>query len=121
MTTLRGDQLRVFARPTGRMVAACLGAERVAYGQIGAIFASVTLAKRDVSDAAMAVLEVVPLHEACRSGARCDEVSKAFVRKLRSVFSGAKCRFGKRVVVEPSPTFSAGSKGFASGAKDWGP
>ncbi len=53
--------------------------------QDGVIVAGMPLRGRDVADAAVAMIDVVPLHEAGCPGARLVEVGKAFGRKLRSV------------------------------------
>ena len=58
------------------------------------IIARVTLSWGSVANAAVAMIDVVSLHEARCPGAGRVEVGKAFGRKLRSVLGGAEQRLG---------------------------
>ena len=58
-----------------------------------------TLSGADVTNAAVPMLDVVPIHEASGPGASVIEVGKAFGRKLRAVLGGAKQRFRISIVI----------------------
>jgi hypothetical protein len=58
------------------------------------IVAGMTLRRRHVADATMAMLEVVPVHETGSTGTGCVQVLEAFGRKLRPLLRGAEQRLG---------------------------
>ena len=58
------------------------------------VVAGMTLRRRHVADAAMTMLEVVPVHETGSPGAGSIQVLEACGRKLRPVLRGAEQRLG---------------------------
>ena len=93
-----------WSAPAPRVALARPLIQGVARGEHGPVLAGVALSRRDVADAAVAVLVVVPVHEPPRPASRRVEVCKPLGRELGPVFGGAEQRLGKRVVVaDPRP------------------
>jgi hypothetical protein len=68
------------------------------------IFTLMALRRADVADAAVAMLDVVPVHETAGPGAGGLQILEAPRRKLWAVLGGAEERFGVGVVVaDPGP------------------
>src|SRR5208283_2613755 len=57
------------------------------------------LSRADVTNAAVAMIEVVPVDEACCPSARLIETDKALGGKLRAVLGGTEQRLGIGVIV----------------------
>ena len=85
--------------------------------QDGVIVAGVPLSGRDVANAAVAMIDVVPVHEAGCPGARRVEVGKAFGRKLRPVLGGAEQRLGIGVVFRAVSFYRAAGMAFVGSAR----
>ncbi len=68
--------------------------QRVPGIQDGAVMTVVTLCRTDVADPAVAVVVVVPTHEASGPGACRIEIDEAFGGELRSVLGRAEQRLG---------------------------
>jgi hypothetical protein len=66
----------------------------VTRGEKRMIVAGMTLRRRHVADAAMTMLEVVPLHETGSLDASSVQVLEACDRKLRPVLRGSEERLG---------------------------
>lgn len=60
------------------------------------------LRRTDVTNAAMPMLDIVPMHEADRSGAGIVELGKTFGRKLEPIFGGAKQQLRVSIVIPDS-------------------
>ena len=100
------------AGPTCRVEFAGLGVKRVSRCQYRPLLTGMTLGRTDVTNAAVAMIDVVPMDE-CRSpGARLVEVGEALDGKLGAVLGGAKQRFGIGVVIADGnpPIFSSCQK-----------
>ncbi len=68
-------------------------------GQDRVILTGVTLRRRDIADATVPVLVVVPLHERHGPFTGGFQICKAPYRELRSILGGAEQALGKGVVV----------------------
>ena len=75
--------------PDGARALGC-SLERVARRQDGVVAAGVALFGRDVANAAVTMLDVVPVHEAGGPGASSGEVGLALTGELRAVLGGAE-------------------------------
>ena len=87
------------ARPACRAALPGLGVEVAASRQDGLVFAFMALLRADVADAAVAVIEVVPVDQFSRLGPGVIQAGEALGGELRPVFCGAKQRLGIGVVV----------------------
>ena len=67
--------------------------------QDGLIFALMALRRAYVLDAAMSMIDVVPVHEFSGPSTRSIKVGKTLGRKLRAIFGSAKQRLRVGVVV----------------------
>lgn len=94
-----GRPVSGIARPARRVALACAKVQLMAGGQNRQVFAGVPLGRADVTDAAVAMIEVVPMHEASRPGPRLVEVGKAPGGELRTVLGDAEQRLGIGIVV----------------------
>ena len=61
------------------------------------IVPGMSLSRTDVTNTAVAMINVVPTHEACRPGAGLVEIGKALGGELWPILGGAKQRLGIRV------------------------
>ncbi len=82
-----------------RMAVARLAVQLVASLQDAAIIARMPLRRRDVADAAVAMLVVVPTHEVRRPLTRVSQISEAVIGELRSVLRRAEQALHEGVVV----------------------
>ena len=87
------------AGPAPWVVGPHLLIERVAGGEHGAILPGMALRRRDVTDAAVAVVMIVPLDEACGPLPGGVEIGEAAGGELRPVFGSAEQRLGIGIVV----------------------
>lgn len=67
--------------------------------QDGVVFPCVALSGRDITDAAVAMIKVVPAHEFMAPGACRFQIGKAARREFRAVLGGFEERFDEGVVV----------------------
>ena len=92
------------ARPACRMLSASDLIKGMAPGKNGVILAGVALSGRDVTDLAMAMLFVVPIHELPHPLAGVGQVGKASHREGRMVFAGTEQGFRVGVIVRDAGT-----------------
>ena len=72
--------------------------------QDGDILPGVALSRRDVADAAVTMIKVVPAHEVMTPGASRFQIGKAAHRKFRAVLGGLEQRFNEGIVVRDPRT-----------------
>jgi len=87
------------ARPARRLLFPGTQIHRMASRQDRLVFAGVTLGRTDIANAAMPVIDVVPLDEIGSPDACRIQTGEAPGRKLGAVLGGAKQRLGVGVVV----------------------
>src|SRR5574340_1510663 len=87
------------AGPARRGKFARLDVQGMSCSQNCEIVPCVALSRADVTNAAVTVIEVVPVGEASGPGASLVEVGKALGGKLGAIFGSTKQRFGIGVVV----------------------
>ena len=63
------------------------------------VLAGMSLARADISDSAVQVLDVVPVHECVGPPPGLIQIFESTSHKLRSVLGGSESRFGKGVIV----------------------
>ena len=92
------------ARPSCRVRLPCSAVQRMTGIEDVLVLADVALRRADVTDAAVTMLDVVPMHEAGRPGACGVEIGEAPGRELRPVLGRSEQRLGIGVVVaHPGP------------------
>src|SRR5271157_3398079 len=94
-----GSPVSGVGRPTSWVAFASLAVQGMSGSQNCVIVPCMTLSRADVTNAAMTMLKVVPVHKAGRPGAGLIEVGKALGGELGAVLGGTKQRLGIGVVV----------------------
>lgn len=87
------------ARPATWVLFSGVLVHRIAAGEDVPIDTSMTLRRADVSNAAVAMLVVVPTHEVCSSLTCVLQIDEAARRKLGSILRRAKQAFHEGVVI----------------------
>jgi len=94
-----GQPVSSIPGPARRVEFASRAIQGVSGSQNGVILSGVALGGADVTDAAVAMIEVVPTHEIGGPGACLIEVNEAFGGELWPVLGGTKQRLGIGVIV----------------------
>ena len=94
-----GRPVASIARPASRVEFASPAVQRVSGSQNRVIAPCMALRRADVTDAAVTMINVVPMHEAVRSGPRLIEVGESLGGELRPVLGGAEQRLRIGVVI----------------------
>lgn len=98
--------------PASRVALFRLGVKGMAGGQNGMFLASMALLRRHVADAAVLVLQVVPVHELRTPHTRSFQRLEALREELRALLGCAKQRFRQCVCVA-APVFLGSKKATA--------
>ena len=94
-----GRPVSSVAGPARRVAFASLEIQGVSCSENREIVACVSLSRADVTNAAVTMIDVVPVDEACRPSARLVELDKALGGKLGAILGGTEQRLGIGVIV----------------------
>ena len=89
-----GSPVSRVSGPARRVAFASLEVQGVSRSQNREIVTGVALSWADIANAAVTMIEVVPMDEASRPSARLVEVAKALGGKLGAILGGTKQRLG---------------------------
>ena len=96
-----GDRPPVSGRtsPAPRVALSCRLVERMTRRQYATILAGMTLPGRDIANAAVVMLFIVPVDEACRPSPGSVQLGEPFERELWPILGGAEQRLDEGIVV----------------------